>query len=166
MMTSGFLWRFGQFDLVPMYFALMAGDFVADLGWYFVGRFGARGLVRRFGGHFGITEENIERVEKLFHKYHTKILVISKLTMGLGFAVVVLIVAGILRVPFKRYVAINLLGGFFWTAFLVAVGYFFGNIYLAIPAEFKVIFIVFLILLVSYILWRVNKYLQKKRALL
>src|SRR5271154_5557510 len=104
MMTSGFLWRFGQFDLVPMYLALMSGDFVADIGWYFVGRHGARGLIDRFGRYVGITDENIIRVEKLFQKYQNRILILSKLTAGFGFATVILMVAGMLRVPFKRYV--------------------------------------------------------------
>ena len=49
--------------------------------------------------------------------------------MGFGFAVVTLMVAGMLKVSFKRYVVINLFGGFIWTAMLLVIGYFFGNIY-------------------------------------
>src|SRR4051812_33199865 len=86
MVTSGFLLRAAQFQLVPLYFTLMAGDFAADLGWYAVGRFGARKLINRFGHWFNITPEIITKIEKRFHTYQDKILFISKITMGFGFA--------------------------------------------------------------------------------
>ena len=57
MITSGFLYRLGQFDILPLYLCLMAGDFVADVAWYIVGRFAARKLINRFGKFFNITPE-------------------------------------------------------------------------------------------------------------
>ena len=44
-----------------------------------------------------------ENVENKFNQYHEKILIISKLTMGIGFSFIVLIVAGIFKFPFKIY---------------------------------------------------------------
>ena len=129
MVASGFLYRLGSFDLLPMYLALVAGDFTADIGWYTVGRFGGRPFILKFGNRFGITDRAILKIQDRFHRYHDKILIISKLTMGFGFALVTLVVAGMLHVPFKKYVVLNLLGGFIWTAMLIALGYFFGNIF-------------------------------------
>ncbi|MDE2311820.1 MAG: DedA family protein [Patescibacteria group bacterium] len=161
MITSGFLLRAAQFQLVPLYFSLMAGDFVADLGWYAVGRFGARSLINRFGHHLGITPQIIAKIQKRFHTYQDKILFISKITMGFGFALATLIVAGMLHVPFKRYVILNFFGGFIWTAFLLTVGYFFAHIYFMLIGPLKIAFIVVLIILVVYGLWAANRYLAK-----
>lgn len=161
MMTSGFLLRLGQFQIVPLYFSLMAGDFTADLVWYAIGRFGAWPLINRFGKFFNITPEIIVKIEKRFKTYQNKILFISKITMGFGFALATLIVAGLLRVDFKKYAILNLLGGFIWTAFLLVVGYFFGNLYDIVARPLKAVFIVTVIIIVTYSLWAINRYLVK-----
>ncbi|MCL5009195.1 MAG: DedA family protein, partial [Patescibacteria group bacterium] len=161
MITSGFLYRLGQFDLVPLYFALMGGDFVADIGWYGVGRFGAKPILHKFGGFLNITPEIIAKIEKRFKTYQNKILFISKITMGFGFALATLIVAGMLRVDFKKYVILNLFGGFIWTAFLLLVGYFFGHLYASVVGPMKIVFVFVSIFVVIYALWAINRYLVK-----
>jgi|SRR5579872_2043960 len=162
MMASGFLFRVGGFDFWPMYLCLVSGDFVADIGWYGLGRFGARHVVFKYGRHFGITPHAIAKIEKRFQKYHEKILIISKLTMGFGFALVVLVVAGMTHVPFKKYVALNLLGGFVWTAFLVTVGYFFGNVYALFTGPEKFVFAVSGFVLFILAIRLANWYLSTK----
>ncbi len=162
MISTGFLFSLGKFDFVPMYIALVSGDFVADLGWYLLGRYGTRSTIFKYGSIIKLTPQLLEKVEKRFLEYHQKILIISKLTMGLGFASVVLIVAGIFKVPFKNYAILNLLGGFVWTAFLVVFGYFFGNIYLSLPESTKLLFVGGLFVSVGAILYFLNKYLRSK----
>ncbi|MCX6754222.1 MAG: hypothetical protein NTU81_00090, partial [Candidatus Nomurabacteria bacterium] len=70
MMVSGFLYRLGQFDLLPMYIALVSGDFTADILWYCVGRFGTRNVLFKYGHFMGITPEILEKVENRFKHYH------------------------------------------------------------------------------------------------
>lgn len=162
MMASGFLFGLGQFSFWPMYIALVMGDFVADIGWYALGRFGTRTAIYKYGHFVGITPTTIERVENQFIKYHQKILIISKLTMGLGFAAVILVVAGIFKVPFKNYVILNLVGGFIWTALLIAIGYFLGNIFATVPLEIKIILGLIILTVVIFGLKYLNKYLKKQ----
>jgi membrane protein DedA with SNARE-associated domain len=162
MVASGFLYKLGQFDFVPMYLCLVAGDFTADIGWYSFGRFGTRSAIFKYGHFVGITPKILEKIEVRFKKYHQKILIISKLTMGLGFALVILVVAGIFKVPFKNYVILNLVGGFVWTAFLVAIGYFLGNIFLLIPESVKIIFLCATIIAIIFGLKYINTYLKKQ----
>lgn len=161
MLTTGFLYRLGQFDIAPLYFSLMAGDFVADIGWYAVGRFGAWPLINKYGAFLNITPEIIYKIEKRFKTYQNKILFISKITMGFGFALATLIVAGLLRVDFKKYVVLNFLGGFIWTGLLLTVGYFFGHAYEALVGPAKIVFISVSIVLVFWGLWAINRYLVK-----
>jgi len=162
MMASGFLYKLGQFNFFPMYFALVFGDFVADIGWYCLGRYGTRKAIFKYGHYLGVTPEVLEKVEKHFHKYHQKILIISKLTMGLGFALVVLIVAGMFKIPFKNYAILNLIGGFVWTLFLVTIGYFFGNIFQIIPGQLKIVFVVLIIMAFMFTIRYIKRYLNKK----
>lgn len=161
MLASGFLYRLGQFDLVPLYIALIAGDFVADIGWYAVGRFGAWPIINKYGKFLNITPEIIFKIEKRFKTYQNKILIISKLTMGFGFALATLIVAGLLRVDFKKYLVLNFFGGFIWTGLLLTLGYFFGNAYEALVGPARIIFLLALATIVVWGLWAINRYLVK-----
>ena len=162
MTASGFLYKLGQFSFLPMYLVLVFGDFTADLGWYALGRFGARSTIFKYGHFVGITPLILEKIEDRFHKYHQKILIISKLTMGFGFAVVVLVVAGIFKVPFKNYVILNLIGGFIWTAILVGIGFFIGNIYTMVSRPMKIGFVIFVFTLFILGIKYANNYLKTK----
>ncbi|MCX6701773.1 MAG: DedA family protein [Candidatus Zambryskibacteria bacterium] len=162
MLASGFLFHLGQFSFWPMYAALVFGDFTADISWYCFGRFGTRSAIFKYGHIINLTPATLEKIENRFRKYHQKILIISKLTMGLGFAAVVLVVAGMFKVPFKNYVILNLIGGFIWTAFLLTIGYFFGNVYLLIPGSAKIIFACIILLVAIFGVRYANNYLATK----
>ncbi len=162
MMTSGFLYRLGQFDLLPMYLVLVFGDFTSDILWYSLGRYGTRDTILKYGHFMGLTPLLLEKVERRFIQYHQRILILSKLTMGMGFAFVVLIVAGIFKVPFKNFVILNLIGGFIWSAFLIFIGYFLGNIFIIIPNSMKIGFIILIIIAFIIGLRYANKYLKKQ----
>ncbi len=138
MMATGLLWHTSVVSFWFAYAMLLAGDILSDMMWYFIGFFGGRPFFARWGHLMGVTPEIFTKVERRFHKYHTRILIISKLTMGLGLATVILSVAGMLRVPFIRYFLINLIGGFIWVFFLMGIGYFFGNVLIYVPREFKI----------------------------
>lgn len=152
MMASGFLLRLGIFSLLPLYFSLLFGDFFADVIWYWIGRKAAEPFLRRFGHMFGVTREIFLKMENLFRKHDTKILFISKITMGFGFALATLMAAGAVRVPFKKYLLLNLFGGFIWTGLLISAGYFFGNVYVMIDAGFQWMFIVAVLVAVIFAL--------------
>ncbi|MEN9614358.1 MAG: hypothetical protein RLZZ347_665 [Candidatus Parcubacteria bacterium] len=131
-LTSGALLFAGYFSFWPLYVTLMFGDVVGDVVFYYAGHhFGYR-FVTRFGARFAITPEHITKVQDLFHRYTTAILFVSKITNGLGFSAVVLFTAGLSKIPFVRYLSINLLGQLVWSGLLIAVGYFFSTMYVQI----------------------------------
>ncbi len=163
MIGAGFLYQQGQFYFVPMYLCLVFGDFSADVVWYFVGRFGARSLIDKYGKFLNVTPEIIEKVEARFKAYQNLILWISKLTMGFGFSLATLITAGMLKINFKKYVAINLIGGLLWVAIMVSVGYLFGNVYAVVATPFKWLFVVIIIIVVFIALRVVNRFLVNQK---
>jgi membrane protein DedA with SNARE-associated domain len=162
MLIAGFVVRLGGFDFIPAYFCLLVGDFIADMGWYLVGYFWGMKFVRRWGKYVNVSEENIKKLEHFFHHHSAKILIISKLTMGFGFAVVTLIAAGLVKIPFKKYFLLNLIGGFIWTAVLMGIGYFFGNAYVSVNNIFERVSIVALFIIILTCLFGFGKYLGKR----
>ena len=162
MMISGFLVRLGVFQFWPIYLILMAGDLTGDVLWYWVGRHGARSLIDKYGRFLNLTEENVERAEKFFHEHQGKILFISKITMGFGFALATLVAAGAAKVPFKKYMTINFFGEFIWAGFLFAVGYFLGNLYTLVGKSLRIEFIIAVIILGALAAYGFGKFMRQK----
>lgn len=162
MMVSGFLVRLNFFDFWPIYLILIAGDLTGDIVWYLVGRHGGRPLIEKYGHWMSISQENVERAEEFFKEHQTKILFISKLTTGFGFAIATLIAAGASKVPFRKYITINFFGEFIWAGFLFAIGYFFGNLYFVVDKSLRWGFIIGLIIIAGLAVWGFGRAMRKR----
>ena len=164
MMISGFLIRLGLIHFWPIYPILMAGDLTGDIVWYAVGRHGARKVIDRWGRFFNLTQENVEHAEKFFHEHQIKILFISKITMGFGFALATLVAAGAVKIPFKKYILTNILGQFIWTLFLIGIGYFLGHLYVLIDKGFRYAFLAGAIALLGLAAYGISQFMKKRLA--
>ncbi|MFA6341162.1 MAG: DedA family protein [Candidatus Paceibacterota bacterium] len=164
MVASGFLYHLGQLNLWQMYFAILAGDFTADIMWYCIGRFGTHSFIFKHSRFLGITEETLEKIQVRFRKYNQKIIIFSKLTMGLGFGYIILMAAGIFKIPMRNYLILCFLGGLFWTAFLLTIGYFFGNIYTNITGTMKIVSMCISLVVLIFGFRFMNSYLKKQIA--
>jgi membrane protein DedA with SNARE-associated domain len=162
MMASGFLVRTGALPLLPVYGVLIVGDLSADICWYWLGRWRGERIIRTFGKLLGTTVGLFEKIEKLFQRHDIKILFISKLTTGFGFAVVTLIAAGAAKVPFRRYCITNGAGEFVWTGFLMGVGYVFGNAYVAIAdATTRITTLIVAVVILLLLVWIGGRMVRK-----
>ncbi len=162
MVISGFLVHEGFFDFWPIFIVLFLGDLTGDIMWYFVGRHGGRPLIEKYGKWFNVTEANVERAEEFFHEHQTKILFISKLTTGFGFAIATLIAAGAAKVPFKKYLTLNFFGEFIWEGILFAIGYFFGNLYAMVGRGLRWGFITGIVIVCAFALWGFGAAMKKR----
>ena len=163
MIASGFLLRLGYFSLLPLFVTIFIGEMVGDLAWYFLGRFFADPLLGKHGKYIGVTREQYDKVKISFAKHPKKILLLSKLTMGLGFAVAVLMVAGASRLKLRIFYFINGLGEFGFLGMMISLGYFFGQLYDSIQGIFKYMFLGFSIVLVALVLYGFSRYVKKNR---
>lgn len=165
-MICGFLLKLGALDILPVFLCLMAGDLISDIYWYYLGYYGGRPFLLKFGRFFGINDKTLKLVEKLYHRHYAWILFLSKLTMGFGFAVQIVAVAGMVKIPFKKYMAVNVLGQPIWTAILLSLGYFLGTFYETVNKGLEWLFfggtIVVLIFLVIGVMSYVRNVLVEK----
>ena len=158
----GALWRFGYVDFLPIYAALMLGDILGDTILYSVGYFFGHRFVGRFGKYLSITEQSVQKVTKIFHKHKTKILILSKLTNGLGFSIVTLVTAGMVKIPYWRFLIMNMIGQLIWTGALLAVGYFFGTAYASINSVLWKLSVAVAFVIVIFALNGYRKYMAKR----
>jgi membrane protein DedA with SNARE-associated domain len=162
MVASGFFLRFGVFDLIPIYIVLVIGDLMADIMWYYVGYYYAEPLIRKRGHFLGVTPEVFEKVKRLLHNHQTLILLGTKVTIGFGLALGTVITAGAVKVPFKKYVILNLIGEMVLSAILLTVGYYSGHFYSAIGKGFREVFLVAGFIFIAAVIFGFAKYMKSK----
>jgi len=99
--------------------AFLAATIGDNIG-YLIGRYGGRRLVRGYGRYVLLTEERVERVERIFTRHGTKLVVVARFVDGLrqfnG------LVAGIAGMQWARFLAFNALGAALWVGVWVSVG--------------------------------------------
>ena len=161
-LAAGIFIRLGSLDLLLTIACLMIIELAGDIVWYSLGfHFGHR-FVGFFGAYVGITENHIAKVTALYHRYHDRIILISKLTAGFGIAPTVLFVAGLSRVPFFRYMLINALGQVVWTSTMLSIGYFFGMYVEAVSNDLTRYSVIGgIILFVAIVVGLANHFIQK-----
>ena len=162
MIAAGFLLNLGAFDFIPLFTALVLGDLLGDVIWYYIGYHFSATFINKFGRFFGLTPEIFEKVKIIFHKHHSRILFYSKFVMGFGLAIYILMVAGASRVNFAKYMLLNTIGEFFFVGMLMFLGFHFGRFYHYLSSGFKAGFLVGLAILLILFIHNFQKYIRNK----
>lgn len=123
---SGYLAKAGLVSLQLVFVVLLVGDLAGDVLLYVIGRKGRAGLALPWLTRFGVTRRGLANVIRAFRKNDARILVLGKLTHSAGFAV--LLAAGMARMPFPRFMALNLLATLPKVMLCMALGWWFGEI--------------------------------------
>lgn len=124
---AGFLASIGTVAIVPAILICVVGDFFNGLGWYAVGYFGGAKPIDKWGRKDPKSRKIIETVERYFHRYSGRAIILTKLTWSLTIAT--MIMAGSFKYNFKRFAYYNFLGGLGWVAITFTIGYVFGRGY-------------------------------------
>ena len=138
--------------------AAVLGDNVG----YLIGRSGGHDLVLKFGKFVFITPDRLDRAEAFFHKHGGKIVTIARFIEGLrqlnG------IIAGIVEMPWRRFVLFNMLGAATWVAVWCSLGYLAGDHVEAIARDVTYVAVAAGVLFLAWIGWHVWHRRQKKRT--
>lgn len=121
--TAGLLASQGHFDIFVLWvgttLCAIAGD---SVGYAFGKRVGLRLLTKKDSLIF--RKEHIHRTEQFYEKYGKKTIVLARFVpIVRTFAP---ILAGIGHMPYRAFLAYNILGGILWTASLLSLGFILG----------------------------------------
>jgi membrane-associated protein len=154
----GFILRQGYFHFWPLYLTVIIADLVGDAFWYGLGYYGASWALRRYGKFVSLRPEVVAKIQAKFKEHQNKTLLISKMTTGFGFAIFTLMTAGTIKVPLKNFFAMNALGGLWWSGLLLAIGYFYGNLYNQFDSGLRVASIVVFAVVIIGLLYGFQRY--------
>jgi membrane protein DedA with SNARE-associated domain len=121
---------------------------------YWIGHHGGRPLLHRYQRVFRVSDEKIARGEKLFERFGAVTVFFARFVFGMR--VIAGPLAGVLRMPWRRFVLFNFLGAAVWVTVISCVGYFFGRHWqrlLEIVGRANVVVFVVAVVVV-WLLWR------------
>lgn len=159
--AAGFASSLDIFNLYFVCFLAILGNFIPDMILYFMGRL-IRGILHtRFFRLFGLSKKVILRIEKGFKKHLFKTMLVTKLAPLLP--VPGLILAGVLKVKFKKFVFYDLLITIPSTIFFVLLGYYSGITYITLAKTLKIGSILMpVIILLVIVVWLLFRKFAKK----
>ena len=102
----------------------MAATIGDNLG-YALGAFGGSPMLRRYQSVFRIQEKTIRRGEDMFARYGPSTIFFARFVFGMR--IVAGPLAGVLRMPWRRFLVFNFLGATVWVTVISSVGYLFGR---------------------------------------
>lgn len=135
---SGYLVSTGRFSLLGVAFFGATGNVLGSLAAYGLGYWGHERIVRRFIRKFGkfllITEEELDKTEKLLHKYKDAVVLGSRVLPGIR--TVISLPCGIAKLPLGRFIVLTFVGSFVWSLVLAYIGKTLGENWQAIGPYF------------------------------
>jgi membrane protein DedA with SNARE-associated domain len=102
----------------------MASTAGGELG-FALGRHGGRPLIERYRHVFRVRVESVERGERLFEKYGAVTVFLARFLFGMR--VLASLLAGALRMRWRKFFLFNFLGAAVWVTAICVSGYFFGG---------------------------------------
>jgi membrane protein DedA with SNARE-associated domain len=126
---------------------------IPDITLYFIGRYGSKkNFLLKYGPKIGITSNTDSALNRLWKKHDSKVFVIGKLAYGL--AIPFLMSAGLIKYPFKKFLAYCTLISGIKVFIVLLIGYYLGGSYKSasqyIDYLYIIIAIIFVIFIASY----------------
>jgi membrane protein DedA with SNARE-associated domain len=122
LLAAGVLVHRGVLGFGDALFFGILGALVGDQIGYWVGRFGGRPFVLRWGRYAFITPERLGRAERFFEQHGGRAVFFARFITGLR--VFGALVAGVSHMPWGKFALYNVLGGTAWATAAVSLGYF------------------------------------------
>ena len=107
---------------------ILAGVCAATLGdnlGFVVGSYGGRPLLERYQRALRIRPAVIARGEELFARYGAATVFVARFIAGMR--IIAGPLAGVLRMPWRKFLLFNFLGAVLWVSVISGVGYLFGR---------------------------------------
>ncbi len=121
---AAFMASMGFFNVFIVLLLSILGDVIGDIVLYYIGFLSKKGLIPRKRKLLKSDSNIIKIIKNSFKDKGAQIIFFTKATTGLCY--ITFILAGMIRLNFKKFLLFSILGGIVWSSFVVALGYYFG----------------------------------------
>ena len=140
---------------------IVVGTLAATLGdnlGYAIGHSGGRPLLERHRKIFRVSDAALARGEKLFSRYGSVTILFARFVFGMR--IIAGPLAGVLRMPWKKFAVFNLLGAALWVSVISLVGYAFGSrrdVLMHLIRRFDLALVAIFVIVAAVLWWRNRK---------
>lgn len=131
--TSGILASQGIFTVWGAFLTGLLGSVFCAVVIYFMGYFGGRPFIKKFGKYFFMKESDLDKSDSWFNKYG-----MFGALIGRNFPIIRTLISlpiGILRLPFLKFLIYTTIGSIPWTILFVYLGYALGNSWILVNTK-------------------------------
>jgi membrane protein DedA with SNARE-associated domain len=153
--TGGILASKGIFTFWSAFITGLLGSVFCAIIIYFMGYFGGKPFVKKYGKYFFMKQDDLEKSDSWFNKYG----LLSAL-IGRNFPIVRTLISlpiGIMRLSFIKFLIYTTVGSIPWTLLFVYVGYELGENWIIlnnIVGYFKIPIIIIIVLMILCIIYK------------
>jgi membrane-associated protein len=136
--------------------ATVAATLGDNLG-FALGHYGGPALLERYR-HFKAGAAAVSRGEKLFARYGAVTILFARFVFGMR--IIAGPLAGVLRMPWKKFALFNVLGAVLWVSIISSVGYVFGsrwNLLVHFMKRFDLAVAAAFVIIIAAVWWRSRK---------
>ena len=158
LLLASFL-AYSEHDL-QLVWIIVVGTAAATLGdnlGFTLGYYGGRPLLARYQSIFRIQKTTLERGDRLFARYGPVTVFFARFVFGMR--IIAGPLAGVLQMPWKRFLLFNFLGAAVWVSVISTVGFFFGRHWDRVEREVNQLDVVvaIVVVLIAALLWWRNR---------
>lgn len=124
---AGILVRQGTLSFWEAVSWAMAGQMIGSVLLYYVGRYGGRPFIQRYGKYVLMRRHELDVAERWFNRYGETTAFVTRLLPGVR--TFISFPAGLARMPLLRFLLYSFLGALPWTTFLVWAGMKVGKVW-------------------------------------
>jgi membrane-associated protein len=128
---------------------ILVGTVACTLGdnlGFALGHYGGRPLLERYQHIFRIRNETLARGERLFGRYGAVTVFFARFVFGMR--IIAGPMAGVLRMPWRKFLVFNFLGAALWVTAISGAGYLFGRHWERLMQDLKLFDVVIAVIVV------------------
>jgi len=156
---AGFLIGEGKFNFLALCIVSTLGSITGSTISYYVGLYGGKPFVSKFGKYLLLDNHHLEMTENFFNKYGERTIFISRFIPIVRH--LISIPAGVGRMNIAKFLIYTAVGATIWNMFLAYVGFYLKSHWNAVSEYFHVLDIFVLVALVFAITFFIYKNVKK-----
>ncbi len=159
---AGFLIVEKSFTFLGVIFFSTLGSIVGSLISYYIGRYGGKPFVNRYGKYLLLSQKDLNTTENFFNKHGEITILISRFIPVIRH--LISIPAGVGRMRIFKFALYTIVGAGLWNSFLAIVGFYLKQNWENVIKYSKIIDIMVLILLIVVICLFIYRHLKHRTA--
>lgn len=137
---------------IPVFFTIVSGNLLADMGWYHFGRVVKLDRLKRWAPRLRINLDLVDDIEHEIQTHAARFLFLAKLTVGLP--VPSLIATGLSRVPIRRWIGMLVLAELIRSTTFVTLAFLYASAIGQASEEMQAILLtITAFVIISVVIW-------------